>query len=177
MPQLFKLIWDICCLRKGPQDLPYSQRMLITCCVLFLGLQLISANLLEIKHDTLPMGALMLAFNMSVLFMLLRLRDLGSRFVQSATAVLCCAMVFLVICLPIDVMFGEAPQPPQQPTPLQLLAGLISLPLLVWKIAVDAHVLRQSLNIPFLAGLGLAVLWFLVEIALNLGSAPSAASA
>ena len=29
MGPLFNLIWDICCLRKGPQDLPYSPRLLL----------------------------------------------------------------------------------------------------------------------------------------------------
>ena len=62
-------------------------------------------------------------------------------------------------------------------TGLQLLLGVISLPLLLWKIAVDAHVFRHSLDVPFLTGIVIAVLWIVAALALGgIAGAPAAAT-
>ena len=178
MPHLLKLIWDICCLRRGPQDLPYAPALLVAVCALSLGMQQAAAWLLGLEHETFGAAVLSLLVNLGALLLLLALRNLRSRFVQAATALLSCAMVFFVISIPLTLMFGTPPQNPGTAAPLQVLAALLSLPLLVWKLMVDANVLRHSLNMPFLAGIALAVLWLIVELAISNasgGAAPSAA--
>lgn len=167
MGPLLTLVWDICRLRRGPQDLPYSPRLLLLVCAFSLGLQLAIAYVLAVEQDTLGAGVLSLAFQLGVLYLLLNLRGVRSRFVQTALALLSCALLFILLSLPIALLAGDRPLAPEQMTPLQVLLGLISLPLLIWKITVDAHILRHSLNVPFLAGIGIAVLWLIAELALG----------
>jgi hypothetical protein len=68
--------------------------------------------------------------------------------------------------VPIALLVGEPPITPDQLTPLQLLLGLVSLPLLIWKIIVDAHVFRHSFDVPFLSGVVIALLWIIAAMAL-----------
>ena len=176
MPEFVKLIWDICCLRRGPQDLPYAPALLVVVCVLFVAIQQIASWLLGLEHETLSAAVVSLLLNLGVLLLLLNVRNLRSRFVQAATALLGCALLFFLINIPIALMFGAPPQNAGNVAPLQMLAALLALPLLVWKLLVDAHVLRHSLNVPFLAGVALAVLWLIVELAISStgGGAPAA---
>lgn len=176
MQHFLTLLWDICRLRRGPQDLPYSPLLLLVACVVSLGLQLVIARVMGVEHDTLGAGMLSLAFNLGALLLLLNLRDKRSRFVQTALAMLCCALLFTLLSLPIVLLIGSRPPTPEQLTPLQALLGLLSLPLLIWKIMVDAHILRHSLDVPFLAGIVIAVLWLIAELALGAVGAPPAAA-
>lgn len=167
MAALFNLIWDICCLRRGPQDLPYAPRALLAMAVLFLVLQQAAAWLLGLAGENLGAGVLSLAVNFGALFLLLNLRNLRSRFVQAATALLGVAMVFFAISVPLMFAFGTPPHTPADATPIQMLIALLVFPMLAWKLIVDAHVLRHSLDVPFLAGLAIAVLWLIAEFAVS----------
>jgi hypothetical protein len=162
MPPLLTLIRDICLLRRGPQDVPYSIPLLAAvaaaCIVLQLGVA-VARNV--------PLGQV---FGGAVIWLLFTMRGLRNRFVQSATALLGCALAFTLLSLPIALLVADRPLTTDQVTPLQLLLGVVSLPLLVWKIAVDAHVFRHSFDIPFLSGIVIALLWIIAATALAAAS-------
>lgn len=176
MPQLFSLFRDILLLRRGPQDLPYSTQLLIAIAALCVIVQASVA----LTRDT-PLGAVLggalvwLVFTLAALNLLLTMRGLRPRFVQAATALLGCTLVFTVLSVPIVLLAGEQPAAPEQMSALQILLGLVSLPLLIWKIVVDAHVFRQSLNLPFAGGVLIAMLWIVAALVLGgLAGAPGA---
>jgi hypothetical protein len=167
MGQLLTLLWDICRLRRGPQDLPYSPQILLSVCAFILCLQFVAARLLGLDRETLVPGVLSLVFNFGVLYALLSIRSRKTRFVQTALALVCCGLMFSLVTLPITLAFGTPPQTPEQMTSLQFLLGMVTLLLVVWKTVVDAHILRHSLDVPFLAGVVIAVLWLIAELALG----------
>ena len=176
MPQLFFLFRDILLLRRGPQDLPYSTQLLIAVAALCVIVQASVA----LTRDT-PLGAVLggalvwLVFTLAALNLMLTMRGLRPRFVQAATALLGCTLVFTVLSVPIVLLAGEQPAAPEQMSALQILLGLVSLPLLIWKIVVDAHVFRQSLNLPFAGGVLIAMLWIVAALVLGgLAGAPGA---
>ncbi|MEO8803723.1 MAG: hypothetical protein ABI304_10225 [Rudaea sp.] len=173
MQPLLILLRDICLLRRGPQDLPYSPRLLVTICVASVALQLFIAQILGIEGNTIVASLLGLGFNLGVLYVLLSLRGVRSRFVQTGSALLACALLFALLSLPIALLAGGKPPTPENVTPLQLLLGLVSLPIVIWKIVIDAHILRHSLNLPFFAGLIIAIFWLIAE--LQMGGALGAA--
>lgn len=177
MRSLLHLLGALCLLRRGPQDLPHSPRLLLAVCVLSLLLQWVIAQVLGVTGDTLTAGIMALAFNLGILFFLLSLRRLTHRFMQAALALLSCALLFSLLSLPIALLAGGHPPTPDDVTPLQVVLGLIALPLVIWKIVVDAHILRHSMDIPFLAGLALAIFWLILELRLGaaFGTAPVAA--
>jgi len=176
MAELIKLVWDVCCLRRGPQDLPHSPALLALLCVLWLAVQAVGAMLLGLDRDAVAGSLLPLVLNLGVLFLLLLVRNVPNRFVQTATALIGCGLLFLLLSVPIALLAGGQPLTPGQMTPLQILLGLVSLPLLIWKLMIDANIFRHSMNVPFLVAIAIAVMWFIVELALN-GAASAPATA
>lgn len=167
MSPVVEIFRNILLLRRGPQDLPYSTQLLGIVAAICVAVQLPIAWMRDIGAGTvLISAALWLAFSLGLLRLLLVLRDKSSRFVQSATAFLGCNAAFNVIGIPIALLVGTPPQTPEQMTGAQVLAGLISLPLLIWKVAVDAHVFRHSLDISFGGGVAVALMWILAAFAL-----------
>lgn len=175
MPAVVEIFRDILMLRRGPQDLPYSAQLLGIVAAICIAVQLPVAWMRDIGAGTvLVSAALWLAFSLGLLRLLLTLREKGSRFVQAATAFLGCNAAFNAIGIPIALLVGTPPQTPEQMTGAQVVAGLISLPLLVWKVAVDAHVFRHSLDISFGGGVAVALMWILATFALaSLAGAPA----
>jgi hypothetical protein len=167
MPSLFNQIRDICLLRRGPQDLPYSIPTLIAVACACVVVQLAVAVARGVPVNGVLAGAVLwLLITLGALNLILSLRGLRNRFVQAATALLGCALVFTLLSVPIALLVGEPPTTPEQLSPLQLLLGLVSLPLLIWKIIVDAHVFRHSFDVPFLSGIVIALLWIIAAMAL-----------
>lgn len=158
MPELLKLIWDICCLRRGPQDLPFAPALLLVLCVVTLGWEVA----LDSDPSTFGYGVAGLIVNFGVLLAILHARGLRSRFVQTATAFIACALVFELLILPLSLLFGD-PKSTQMSTGRGLIVFAI-LMLMAWRLIVDANIFRHSLNVPFLAGIFIAVTWFVVEL-------------
>ncbi|MBN8886938.1 MAG: hypothetical protein J0I77_14550 [Rudaea sp.] len=175
MSSVVETFRDILLLRRGPQDLPYSTQLLVTVAALSIAAQLPVAWIREISVGMVLVGsALALAFSLGLLRLLLTLRDKGSRFVQTATAFVGCDVAFKVMGIPVALLFGTPPQTAEQMTGAQMLAGLIALPLLIWKVMVDAHVFRHSLDISFGGGISVALMWILAAVALaSLSGAPA----
>ncbi len=167
MSSVVEIFRGILLLRRGPQDLPYSTQLLVSTAALGIAVQLPVAWMREISAGTvLVSAALWLAFSLGLLRLLLMMRQKTNRFVQAATAFLACNAVFNAIGIPIALLVGDPPQTPEQMTGAQVLAGLISLPLLIWKVAVDAHVFRHSLDISFGSGIAVALMWIFATFAL-----------
>jgi hypothetical protein len=174
MTYLLQLLRDIIQLRRGPQDMPYSLRLLVAVCVASLALQLGVATIIGVTGNTLGAGVLGMAINLGMIYLVLMLRNFGNRFVQTATTLLCCTIIFSIITLPIMFLVGSQPIVAGQATPLQALLGLISLPIVIWKLIVDAHILRNSLAIPFLGGIAVAIVLIVAEYAVGASLNPQA---
>jgi hypothetical protein len=177
MPPFLQLIRDICLLRRGPQDLPYSPTLLAAVLAVALALELAVAYVRGKPLDAAFAGALLeLAFTLGMLHLVLTLRSLRNRFVQAATALLACALVFELLGLPTLLLFGgEPPRAGTALTPLQLVVSMFLLPLAIWSIVVQAHVLRHSFDVPFASGVVIAILWnvaiFVLAVAAGVPSA------
>ena len=174
MANLLLLLRDIIQLRRGPQDMPYSPTLLVAVCIASLALQLGIAYIIGVAGNTLGAGLLGMAISLGMIYLVLMLRNFGNRFVQTATTLLCCTIVFSIITLPIMFLVGSQQMVAGQATPLQALLGLISLPIVIWKLIVDAHILRNSLAIPFLGGLVVAIVLIVAEYAVGAALNPQA---
>ena len=110
MPPFVYLIRDICLLRRGPQDLPYSVSLLAVVASAWLVLQLGVAVARAAPLDGVFAGAaLELMFTLGALNVILTLRGLRNRFVQTATALLGCTLVFILLNVPILLLIGDPP--------------------------------------------------------------------
>ena len=155
------LFVEICLFRRGPQDVPASNTLLVLCGLAYLG-----AGLLALHSMSSPIGN-------SVLY---ALTDMGTygiitwvlltatrhqvRFLQTFTTMLGTGALLSLIAWPITTWqtreTGEAGLP-----------GLLLWGVTVWIIAVTAHILRHALEIRRGQALALAMLYVIASMVLS----------
>jgi hypothetical protein len=154
MTEWLRILARIAVLRAGPQDLPSGNASVITALLFYASIVLVSGLAAD---DPAPgpdlLIALVVPFACTVL--LLVLRGVPARLNQTVSALFGTGALISLVNLPI--WFNNAvPMPP----PLVLLA----LAALFWSLAVDAHIWRSALEIPYAGGLVTAVVILLVQL-------------
>jgi hypothetical protein len=166
-PGLLSQVVDLCRFRGGPQDLPYKPELLIALLVASIALDLTSATLLDVGDNALARSLFSTSLLLALCWIALAIRGLRSRYVQTAIALVACSMVFSILILPLAYLFGPPQDSTKTLTSTQTLLAWLGLGVLVWKLAVDAHNVRQAIDAPYLLGLGLALAWAIVDFSLN----------
>jgi hypothetical protein len=167
LPAVLASLIDLCRFRRGPEDVPYSPRVLVA--LLIAGGVLEAAfNLHNGAKPALVAAALVGSLAVvGVVFLLLRSRAKAARFVQTMTALAAVYLAFglvidaLALTLPLRALREEILQHPGRPPVLSganVLVLLAVFALGVWQLCVWVRVLRRSLEVS-LAG---AVLGFLL---------------
>jgi hypothetical protein len=172
MKILLEMLRDLVLMRRGPQDLPYAPNLL--------GALLIAAIVLDVAMQGLMPGAqrpslaAMLATaaqsNLLLLalpYVLLRLRKLDSRFVQTGIALLGTGMVLQLLALPAVFLVGPLDPAATAATPGQGIGALMLMGLLLWLLLVQGHILRHALEVRFAIGVLLALSFVVVQLALK----------
>ncbi len=165
MQALIFRFFDICLLRAGPKDLP-SSLFLLRLVVVVSTIVGVFLNLpTEGFSQSLAISLLDVVFLTAFLYVGLKLRDRLSRFRQSLTALMGTSIIIGLIMMPF--MFAlVAAKLDDEPAPMALQMFLL---LLVWDVAVFAHIIRHSFDIRFAYGfmvsLGYLILsWMLVDM-------------
>ena len=142
MYAILDLFWEICLLRKGPQDVPASRTLLK------LGLAAYGLSSLVLFLVTMPVPAALfqtlldLSLLAGLLYGLLKIAGYSVRFVQTLTALTGTGALLGLISWPLALwMQKEAASGTGTGLP-----SLFFLLLLVWSIAVLTHVLRHALS-------------------------------
>jgi hypothetical protein len=143
MLALFDLFWDICLLRKGPEDVPASLALL----KLSLLVYGITGLLIMLVSMELAPALLQTALDMALLggltYGVLSRRGYRTRFVQTLTALAGVGALLASITLPVVFwMDKETVDGSEAGLPL-----LVFLLLLGWSIAVVSHILQHALSI------------------------------
>lgn len=173
---------DICLFRRGPDDLPYTPRLLVA---LLVGCGVIQA--LMGVHEGAQGGVLAGAAvgglaAIAMVWLLLRNHGKAERFVQTATALAATYLVFGVARwllgqpLPLKAWREELlAQPPHLPEVVGVQAVLVfaTAVIEIWQVLVWIGIVRRSLEVS-LAG---SVLVFLLLLMVNLVVAALVASA
>ena len=164
---------DVCLFRGGPEDMPYSQPLLIALLVAC-GVLQVAFNLHDGVQPALIAGATLGGLAMVwLVFLLLRGTGKPERFVQTATTLAAVYLLFglaknlLTLLLPVKAwqkqMMAEPAHLPvvtghQAPVMFAIAA------LVVWQFCVWVGILRRALEIPVAGG----VLVFLLLLFVNL---------
>ena len=165
--RLLGVVFDLCRFRGGPQELPHSQGLLIGLLVAGLLLDLASSSALELKEPVLARSLLSTIVLLGLSWTALSIRGLRHRYVQTASALVACSIAFSLLILPLAYLFGKAPAPEVAPTPAQMLIVWLGLGVLVWKILVDGHIVRQAIDSSYWLGFLLALSWAIADFALG----------
>ena len=164
---LIARIVDLCRLRSGPQDLPHKPGLLFALLVASVTLDLLTASILGIGDNALARSLFSTTLLLALCWTALGIRELRNRYVQTLIALVACSMVFTLLILPIAASFDPAQSAGTALTPGHTLLAWLGLGVLVWKLAVDGHIVRQAIDAPYWLGLALAMAWTIADIALG----------
>ena len=159
---LFLAFFDICRLRKGPQDIPESRNLLALGLVLYAICSCVLMSLSESFEIAALAAVLEVALLMIFTQALLQLKGKTSRWTQTVTALSGTGVILSLIAIPLYLMIGvgsteEINADAGQGIGLMLLAFLAC-----WNIAVMGHILRNALDINFAMAIFLSVFYILI---------------
>lgn len=180
MPPVVEIFRDLILLRRGPQDLPYSPQLLAVLAVACILVQAVARTIPAPVGlgESLLSSVIETLLILAALRLVLRTRNLGSRFVQAASGLIGCTLIFTLINLPVALAFGKIPIEagrivPEQVTPTQMLLSPLILALGIWQLAATANVLRHSLNLSFAGGIAVIFGWIvLLSVLLSVIAGP-----
>ncbi len=150
---LLKVFLDICLLRAGPQDLPYSRFLF----GLALGAYASIGVMLVLSQAGLVAAILEALLDCMILvgltWTLLSLTGKSARFLKTATALLGTGAFLGVLAVPLVWQIN-----PDETQSLGFI-GPLFLVLLVWSLLVLGHVLRRALEVTLGAGVGMGLIY------------------
>ena len=153
---LWELFFSICCFSKGPEDVPMSREFLI----LSLFVYSLASFILALSGQPVEialLSGLIDSFLLAVLcyFLLYSWRK-PERWVQATTALTCTGVIFSVAAIPLFYLLAYIGQ--EEPVALWLF--LLVAILLIWNVAVMAHIMRHALSSSFAVGV-IAALFYI----------------
>jgi hypothetical protein len=160
MPRLLRILLDICVLRAGPQDLPYSRSLLgLTLVSYFFVSWLLSVPGYPIANAFLIALAdlsLLLLFAVSLLF----ITGKTARMIQTLAALTGTGTLLGLVALPLVQILARE----QLAEQLALPAGMLWLALFGWSLLVVAHIMRHAMSVSLPVAIGVSVVYVLVAI-------------
>lgn len=152
---LFTAFLEVCLLRRRPQDLPHSLFLLKLTLAAYAAANIGLAAINLAPGPAVAAGVLDTVLLVAVTMVLLQLRRLPRRLPQTLTALAGSGALLNLLAAPVMLWLAALPEPAREGLPALLILGLV-----VWSLAVMAHILRHALDIPFFGGLLLAIAYF-----------------
>lgn len=177
MAALLRKLLEVCLLRRGPQDLPFSPPAVRVFTLVLLSLQLAFA-----AFHQMPPGALAARVLVTVLLLfgatlaLLRWRDMANRATQTLLAVAGTEVLFALVTMPL-LLLVQPHLGSDNPPPSMLLVMLMAVFAFFWKLRVNAAIWRQALEVPVSAAYLLTLGLLLAEALLLFALLPAPVSA
>lgn len=160
MKRLIEQFWNICLLRKTPQDLPASDVLMFLAVTLYLTTSFLMAM------PQLPLASSALAAVIDTLLMsgmsyiMLWARLMPERWRQTLTALAGSGALLGAIAIPLVYWEAQAGASSQA----ALVPQMLLLAMLVWNLAVIAHILRHALSIAMALGALLSTFYLYISI-------------
>ncbi|GAB6041836.1 hypothetical protein [Endothiovibrio diazotrophicus] len=160
MHELILRFWSICLMKAGPQDLPSSRFLVLASLAAYLG----SGTTLMLA-DTPPLSAFAqtavdAAGLALVTTLLLNLRRHPLRLTQTYTALVGSGTLLNLAALPVTLGLLAA----QTAGGGIGLFAMLWLALVIWSLMVTGHIFRHALEIPFPAGIIVAMAYMVLII-------------
>lgn len=169
MMDLIRLYGQIATLRRGPQDVPGTQSVLVLTIAGYFAINvLVSLMLPPIAGPWLLHLGLDVVFTLAWYAVLLRLLNRPERFVQTASAV----FGYQAVLSPLWVATGWLIRRFQDDATWLFPVTLLGLVLVVWMISANAQILKAAIEWSTGACVGLVILQIIVGQALIIGLVP-----
>lgn len=162
MSYLIQSFWEICLLKKAPQDIPYSRGLFFL--LLLVGFLIENLNL-SLALQKIDASAVLLVVSIHTIFFLgslsalMTLMGYAARIFQTLTALLGTGVIISLLAMPVLITINYIAQEPG-------FFGLILLLLNIWSLVIMAHILRHALSVSFLLAGLFAFGYFMLSIKL-----------
>jgi hypothetical protein len=158
---VFRILFSIILLQRGPEDVPASPRLLQEMILLnlFTGIVVLSAHygVDMAMYSSLVDLAVSLAFTGLMLVVLNR----RPRFVQTAAAICGTGALFHLLSWPFLIVAEDAGQS------LQNTLWIVMLLLTSWELMVDAHIFRRAIDSGMASAIALSFALFMISISVS----------
>jgi len=169
MLALIRLFWNICLLKRGPQDVPYSAFLLAGMLTIDMLIGLVIYMIPDAKGTVHPIGRVfvyLLANNfsfMGAIYIILSVHGRTARSLQTISAMFGVDIILNLLHTPILLLASNAKSHPA----ISLLFVFGAMAIFVWEMVAYSHVLRQALAISMLKAGGYALLLFVLYLVVN----------
>ncbi len=161
MLTILKMYAELCLLRRAPQDLPYSNPLLMSTLLLYVVISAMISSLALSIGPALLSGVVDAITLVVVTRLALWVRDKGERLLKTVMALAGSNIIITVIAAPLLVIQQDAS--PESPAILSAF-GLIML--MGWNLGVVAHILRHALALPFWGGFVVALCYMYISMSI-----------
>ncbi len=152
---LAKAFLDICLLRKGPQDLPRSSALLLVSAFAYACIDVLLTAQARSIPESLLVTLLDMCFLMAVSYLILRQHRVVDRWTQTMTALFGTGVILGLFIFPLVFGGGQI----QYPDGLQQIILLLFLIMVVWNVAVLAHIVRNAISTSIGIGVLIAIFY------------------
>jgi hypothetical protein len=153
MLQLIKILWAICRLKAGPQELPSGRNILISAILAGIFIDSFATSIFMPEKSGLEVIILVAIYNVALLmaaYFLLRLVGYAERGVQTITAMAGSGLLISLVLLPSLLMINFADETVNSQAIFILFDN-------VWRIVVNAHIFRHALSVNLLLAMIISV--------------------
>ena len=163
MKKLVRAFVQIATLKLGPEDLPASGFLLglVTAAYLLTG-----AASVAFYTSSAGEAALQLAVDLCLTFgfftLLLVLYRKAHRLLQTLTALLGTGVLLSLLALPLTAWLQALDMSAAEGAPIPAVGIYL---IVLWSIAVTGHILHRALEIPYVGGLVIGVVYFVFNLA------------
>ena len=159
---IIKAFFDMCLLRRQPQDIPASRELLVFTVGIYLLITFLVVELDQMVTDTILAGLIDTGFLLAFVYLLLFLCRKASRWTQTVTALAGTGIIFSVLVIPIIIgTFDSDPM-----TPVQQIFYLFQYIILIWYVVVLAHIFRHAISSSFVTGMFISIIYVLSSLIL-----------
>ena len=169
MLALFRTLFDIIRLRKGPDAIPYSWIVCFVTLTLWLlaGIAVTAAAEGMTDEDFLN-GTLTGVVGLACYASVIVSHGHTPRLLQTVSAILGCGAVISFLFLASDTVLGYVAREPT----VQLVGTLI----LLWSVPVEGHIIARAIDRPWFVGIIMAIAVFIIQLYLYAYLDPDPAS-
>jgi hypothetical protein len=148
--------WQIAIFRAGPDSLPDSRPLLLLVLVVYIAIEAVTILALKPSYALPPMLLVDVGFLVLWCAGLLRLFGFGARLQQTLSALFGTGAILMLLSFPLRAwpVFGF-------PLDIPFLRFLVSLVILLWTVAVYAHIFSKAISRSLGVGLTFALIYFL----------------
>ena len=155
-----KAFLDICLLKKGPEDLPKSSVLLFLSLFMYTLIDVLLTVQSRPFEHALMVSLVDVGFLLGVTSLILRQHQKFDRWHQTMTALFGTGVILSIFIFPLVFFSGVQNQ---YEAWLQQIIIILFLIMVVWKVAVLAHIMRHAISTSIGIATMIAVLYILMS--------------